>query len=651
MPRYYNPSREKFVNPYTFIPVDFGKKEVKDINVAVGEVSELLTGTMKCTIYAKTPLAIPDISSENIENEHPNYRFESTPDGQYMIPASSLRGMIRSVYETATNSCFSTLKENTLLNTRSGNALQAGLLMNENGEWKLYKAKRYTLKIAREDKNGASARNRETESPTLNPEVWSSSCPAYKIRRDTLGTYTRFAQKDVYSGEKVHFLPLKDSANREITYKKRRNNGIIECAPVAKGFVIQGGSEGYLVLGELISNKHHESIFEKKELKKFSNAVIESAMKGLDETVKVYRSNINRMYGDTHYGYPEYERMKKRGCIPVWYLEKGQDVIFSLAAMGRISFQKTLNQHINQKQPCQSREKMCKACRLFGMAQKDAAVGGRIRFTDAIMQNLEKMGEKMVPLAELGTPRPSYMPFYSTMKATYDDRKRLVVPGYDDRGVTIRGRKYYWHSKDFKEINQNAPSIGPDAKRNASMQLAGIGSKFTFDVYFDRITLQELRELVWSLNFWENKADGKMCHKIGHGKPIGLGSVKIVVDQIVCRSFSEKNGYEIKENKNLIDYSSEEPIKDDSNDRCRTIAALKKICNFDNAMKTRYPYIANPENINVGRNVNDLANHKWFGENKSAGMQGHDHPIQLLPGVLSPQQDLTAYDITEHSNR
>lgn len=103
------------MNPYTFIPVDFGKKEVKDINVAVGEVSELLTGTMKCTIYAKTPLAIPDISSENIENEHPNYRFESTPDGQYMIPASSLRGMIRSVYETATNSCFSTLKENTLL--------------------------------------------------------------------------------------------------------------------------------------------------------------------------------------------------------------------------------------------------------------------------------------------------------------------------------------------------------------------------------------------------------------------------------------------------------------------------------------------------------------------------------------------------------
>ena len=132
MPRYeyIQSTREKFVNPYTFVPVDFEKKETKDINAVVSEASELLTGMMKCTIYAKTPLAIPDISSENIENEHSSYSFESTPDGQYIIPASSLRGPIRSVYETATNSCFSTLKENTLLTARSSEALKAGLLMN-----------------------------------------------------------------------------------------------------------------------------------------------------------------------------------------------------------------------------------------------------------------------------------------------------------------------------------------------------------------------------------------------------------------------------------------------------------------------------------------------------------------------------------------
>ena len=646
MPRYeyIQSTREKFVNPYTFVPVDFGKKETKDINAVVSEASELLTGMMKCTIYAKTPLAIPDISSENIENEHSSYSFESTPDGQYMIPASSLRGMIRSVYETATNSCFSTLKENTLLNARkSGSALQAGLLMNENGEWKLYEATRYMLRFYEKGKF-------QKKVSDLNVEVWK--CPAYEIIRNQNGTFMKILGKNVYSGEKVHFLPLKDSADNEIQYKKIVKNGIQECAVVAKEILPYGGKEGYLVLGESMSNKHHESIFEKKERKKLSNIVIQRAMEGLDETVKVYRSNINRMYeGKKHCGYPEYERMKDRGCIPVWYLEEGRGIIFSLAAMGRISFQKTLNQHINQKQPCQSREKMCKACLLLGMAQKDAAVGGRIRFTDAIMQNSEKMGKEMIPLAELGTPRPSYMPFYSTMKAPHDSEVKFKIPNYDTQGVTIRGRKYYWHSKDFKEINQNAPSIGPDAKRNASMQVADIGSKFVFELYFDRITLQELRELVWTLNFWENKADGKMCHKIGHGKPIGLGSVEIVVDQIMCRSFSEENGYEIKEGEDLIDYSSEEPFND-SNDRVRTIASLKRICNFNNAMKTRYPYIANPNNVYIrSDDKNALASHHWFGENKSARMRGHDHPMQLLPDVLKAQQDLTAYDIAEQDNR
>ena len=649
MPRYnYKLSEEKFVNPYTFVPVNFGKKPTEDINTVVENASERLTGVLNCFMYAKTPIAVPDISSVTEENEHSSYRFESTPDGQYMISGSSLRGMIRSVYETATDSCFSTLKENTLLNTRNGDAQRthSGLLINENGEWKLYEAKRYMLKVAREDNDGKAARRNETEGSTLNPEVWSADCPAYRIRRSKNGTFTKALGREIYSGENVFFVPLvTKGTNIEIWYKKSIRGNEVKCAPVAQGFTKPGAAnahEGYLVLGELISNKHHESIFEKETQKKIPKPVIEKAMEGLEETVKVYRSNVNRMYGDTHYGYPEYENMKKRGCIPVWYIEKGQGVIFSLAAMGRISFQKTLNEHMNQKQPCQSREKMCKACRLFGMAQKDAAVGGRVRFTDAIMQNPEKMSKKMVPLAELGTPRSSYMPFYSNMRDTRDNKGKLLIPSYDDPGITIRGRKYYWHSKDFESINKNAPANG---KRNASMQIADTGSEFRFDIYFDRITRQELRELVWTLNFWENKSDGVMCHKIGHGKPVGLGSVKIVVDQITCRSFSEENGYSIIDGTSLIDYSTEEPFADDPREtKFQTITALKKVCNFENAMRTRYPYITNTNNIQAGEN--DIANHKWFGENKSAGMRGHEDSVQLLPDILKPQE-LRAYNIEE----
>ena len=657
----YQRSRETFVNPYTFVPVNFHRKQTEDIEEAVKNATELLTGVLKCTIYAKTPLAFPDISAESEKDGHKSYPFMSMPDGAYGIQASSLRGEIRNVFETASDSCFSTLREDTRLNARKENARSAGLLLFEDGVWKLYEAKRYMLKTKGGTSNGR-----------VNVEVWSDKVPTYNVKRSKNETYIAVRDntqkkgiRKIHSGEMVRFFSLKDAAGEEIQYKKEMKNGtVIPCAYVAKGICADPNAKraqsGYLVLGETISNKHHESIFEKKGQKKIPQIEIERAMACLDETVNVYRSKINKKYPystqessqsedskeGVHNGYPEYETMKKNGCIPVWFTEENRRLVFSPAAIGRISYQKTLNQHIDQKQPCKTRDHLCKACRLFGMAQKDAAVGGRIRFTDAIMENPEMMGKAMVPLAELGEPKPSYMPFYSTMTVKMDRKNQVIIPGYDDQEVTIRGRKYYWHSTDFKKINQDTPISGPDAKRNASMQLAGIGSRFSFDVYFDRITPQELKELVWTLNFWENKADGVMCHKIGHGKPIGLGSVKITVDHILCRTFSAEDGYRIIDGVQLIDYSSEEPFHDTAEKGgVQTIAALKKICNFQNAMKTRYPYIAVNGITKYG--PNDIANHKWFGENKSSGMRGHEHPMQLLPGVLERSQELNAYEIQE----
>ena len=45
--------------------------------------------------------------------------------------------------------------------------------------------------------------------------------------------------------------------------------------------------------------------------------------------------------------------------------------------------------------------------------------------------------------------------------------------------------------------------------------------------------------LVFSLDFGENSEDSALCHKIGHGKPVGLGSAKIVADKVVVRDISD----------------------------------------------------------------------------------------------------------------
>lgn len=92
----------------------------------------------------------------------------------------------------------------------------------------------------------------------------------------------------------------------------------------------------------------------------------------------------------------------------------------------------------------------------------------------------------------------------------------------------------------------------------ARMQLVKKGMDFSFSVFFDRITEKQLRKLVFALDLGENSDDSRRCHKLGHGKPVGLGSVKIIVDQIITRSFVE-NHYSLNDiTKNILSEANED---------------------------------------------------------------------------------------------
>lgn len=626
-----------FVNPYNFVTIDFNEKETISCQKMLDNKT-LHTGFINCSLYTKTPIAIPD--TENItqdEQEHKTYTFMKKPNGQYIIPGSSIRGTLRNVFETATDSCFSTMRENTKLNARSKEFAKPGLLMFENGQWKLYEAKRYMLKVKQDNKKSQ-----------FNTDVWDiKKCPVYTVHEDSNHCkYILYEDKKIYSGSLVHFKKLL-SHNQEVTYQKKLlNDRILHCGVVASKITFdENDLEGYLVIGEYNSSKHHENIFCKQN-KTIMGVNIELAIEGMEDTLKVYRnSSINKEYEETHYGYANYETMKQNGCIPVWYIQTGRKFYLQFAAIGRKSFNTALNSLVKRKKPCTSREKLCEACRLFGMIGKEKESNGivsRIRITDA---TFEKGTNQIKTLAELGGPRPSYTPFYANVYPSNftlidkNGRKKATVPEYDD-GIKIRGRKYYWHSKNFDEINRNIKKT----KRNSTMELLN-NAVFHFQIYFDRITEEELKKLVWSVNFWENDKNGNMCHKIGHGKPIGLGSVKIVIEEIKERTFSPENGYAIHDY--IINYDEKEPMTDSI-----TLQELKKICDFRNCMNVSYPYVELPENNKLSReeieedNKNALANHKWFTENRSAGLQGHNHNVQILPRIKEENQELNTYVVT-----
>ena len=127
---------EYFVNPYTFVSLRDGKT----INT-VSPGDKKLSGKIVCKLTAKTQLAIPDLKKgttpEGI-NKHPFFRV----GGKAVIPGSSIRGVIRNVYEALTNSCMHINdKDDDYFSSRQ-NKEKVGLLAYEDKTFKLYEAER-----------------------------------------------------------------------------------------------------------------------------------------------------------------------------------------------------------------------------------------------------------------------------------------------------------------------------------------------------------------------------------------------------------------------------------------------------------------------------------------------------------------------------
>ncbi len=112
-------SEYRFLNPYNFVRF-MGKARPE--NDVLGNCPPPphdrytgLTGRISCKATAVTPLFVSD--SHDVkgkeENAHKTYRFFKV-DGHPAIPASSLRGMVRSVFEAVTNSCLAVFDDRTL---------------------------------------------------------------------------------------------------------------------------------------------------------------------------------------------------------------------------------------------------------------------------------------------------------------------------------------------------------------------------------------------------------------------------------------------------------------------------------------------------------------------------------------------------------
>lgn len=572
----YEFSQEKFViNPYTFVR---SKKDVERFK-EIEENEKLHTGVISCRLIVKTPLLIPDVEkatglTDDKNVEYPFMSIGNSENIRYIIPGSSLRGPIRSTYEALTNSCFVTAGSSQNISTRTKAPFEPGLLMWVGNKLVLKPARAYLFKVG----DYKSNRNDDTDN------VWC------------IATQEELRRKYRY-GDTIYFEGR--------TSKK------------GKYFVKKVGAtlkKGYMYIGEYISKKRHESIFIDKKEPNILSENLDLAYQKLKETIKIYQNEkINKNLtkdqdGIFHHGYDQvdFESFEngKIEALPVWYKKIKQDetgqnkVYLSFAGIGRYNYEKGMDELLGERKPCTSRNNLCPACRIFGVTGKneEKGIASRVRFSDIIID--EDIEFKKYSLSPLRSPHPSYLPFYA-ITSDYNQ-------GYDAEGSDIRGRKFYWHhASENTDIN------------NADTTIEGIKSGiFSFSVYYEDLTKTQLEHVLWLLCLGENEEDGKYCFKIGHGKPLGYGSVKIIVDGYKERTVKDGNYVLCSNSRSDVNNKVAEV------DLFKNAPDLKHVLNFNtlNKKEVSYPYVLDGE----GKRSSDLndvnmSSAKWFSENMKLG--------------------------------
>jgi CRISPR-associated protein (TIGR03986 family) len=557
------------------------------------------------------------------ENGHPTYRFFRLGNN-VAIPGSEIRGMISSVYEAVTNSCFRIFDEKRYISWRMepeefvGNSdkgitgYKPGIVKEINGKLKVFKVMAYRLplydylniteKIKFEDYksqfnyirygkrrlcNALKVNNKIAEAAKKNLKYLKDLMDKDKnsliellcgrkeiIFKEECVNYVKDQCIDwiaiLGEGEKKGFIKFTGLNNANIEKINKDDLGFnrdwniwdlniflisepAKCRPSQN----QKYPRPHLTF---IKNKVEYSISKRCERIFEEPAATQSGYKIKPNVFQQYRAILN--------DYNEFskkieEDVRKNFCTIVIDKEinDGDLVYFHLDDSGevdaiipvctsRIADTKYLAERLPYDyevlrpcvRDCLYEGRQCKTCSLVGFPEKmwfrvheeglcpacslfgTQIYKGRGRFGFAWADHCKYI-EAPITLDRLESPRPTW-----------------VIPGKNDL-FKLPGRKFYLHHAGWKrECSENRQKELENKrnKNNATFQVLKEGT-FHFKVFFENLDRWELGLLIFCLELGDNA----FAHKMGHGKALGFGSIKIEVEGIKTRKgsgqFEEKD--------------------------------------------------------------------------------------------------------------
>ncbi|MGL4997823.1 MAG: TIGR03986 family type III CRISPR-associated RAMP protein [Cetobacterium sp.] len=480
---------EVFDYPYNFVSLG-DKVEKKPFEK--GKIS----GIMECEITTHTPLLIGGGEKNINSSGHPTENFYKE-NGEYLIPASGLKGAIRNVFDTVTNSCIRGAEKERLekrLDAGSFNDRKFGVI-------KYIPTKEKDGTIV----EGEMVKILNFKNGSALPEKYRKE-GFYKLR------FSNEIKKYIFKG--------KDSPkiSNEKTFEEMLNKGDLL---------------GILWVSSTMFNKKNDKII-----------IIDSNSKEYKLSFESYKDLIylaeqrekrKEKEGEKFY-YAEKLKMDEslREWDPIIFRENsGESVDLTFSEIPRLRYKYSPKKLIPESHnACKTNDNLCPSCRLFGMVDnessnnkkevivKNNSLKGRVYFSDA--KHVKGSGKEITNrlIKSLGEPHPSLARFYLTDSA-----------GYDNGKGGIRGRKFYWHHTDKvdAEFESYYSSLRDEKydKHNSTINCLDKGNKFKFKVKFENLTQKELESLVYSIQLEEN-----MLHKLGKAKAFGFGSSEVKIIQL-----------------------------------------------------------------------------------------------------------------------
>jgi len=171
---------------------------------------------------------------------------------------------------------------------------------------------------------------------------------------------------------------------------------------------------------------------------------------------------------------------------------------------------------------------------MFGYVEPDEKAGrpvvcaGRVFISDATLEPGQEaiwFADEPITPKILASPKPTTFQHY-LVQTRPNDRGRLHHYASPTPGDTvIRGHKLYWHKGDVSQDQiAEMEKVAPNDTQHTEIKPIRSGVSFSFRIHFENLTDVELGALLWLL---EMAAHDNYRLKLGMGKPLGLGAVKV----------------------------------------------------------------------------------------------------------------------------